>query len=161
MIGAVLTFIVRPLSVALCAVWFKLPWREQAFVAWAGLRGAVPIIMATVPLAAGSPRSETIFEEVLVLVVVFTLLQAPTLPAVARLLRIADAAPVDIEVEVAPLDRVQADFMQVSVPPGSRLHGVTIKELRLPPLSVVASSCATASPSPRSRSTASRRATSS
>ena len=137
-IGAVLTFIVRPLSVALCAVWFKLPWREQAFVAWAGLRGAVPIIMATVPLAAGSPRSETIFEEVLVLVVVFTLLQAPTLPAVARLLRIADAAPVDIEVEVAPLDRVQADFMQVSVPPGSRLHGVTIKELRLPPLSVVA-----------------------
>lgn len=137
-IGAVLTFVVRPIAVFVCSVWFRVPWREQVFIGWAGLRGAVPIIMATVPLAAGSPRAFTIFEEVLVLVVVFTLLQAPTLPWVARLLRITDAAPVDIEVEVAPLDRVQADFMQVSVPAGSRLHGVTIKELRLPPLSVVA-----------------------
>lgn len=138
-IGAVLTFVVRPVSVFVCAVWFKVPWREQLFIAWAGLRGAVPIIMATVPLAEGAPGAETIFEEVLVFVVVFTLLQAPSLPWVARLLGVAgDDAGADIEIEVAPLDRAQADFMQIRVPPGSRLHGVTIMELGLPPLTVVA-----------------------
>ncbi|WP_232548786.1 potassium/proton antiporter [Propioniciclava soli] len=139
LIGTVLTFVVRPISVAVCATWFKVPWREQAFIAWAGLRGAVPIIMATVPLAAGAPGAETIFEEVLVFVVVFTLLQAPSLPWVARVLGITgDDSGADIEVEVAPLDRAQADFMTIRVPEASRLHGVTIKELGLPKFTVVA-----------------------
>ena len=138
-IGAFLTFVARPLAVFVCSVWFRVPWREQAFISWAGLRGAVPIIMATVPLAAGAPDAAITFEEVTVFVVVFTLVQAPTLPWVARKLGIADAVdPVDIEVEVAPLDRIQADFMQIRVPAGSRLHGVTIKELRLPRLTVIA-----------------------
>lgn len=139
LIGAFLTFVARPLSVAICAVWFRVPWREQAFISWAGLRGAVPIIMATVPLAAGAPSASRISEEVLVFVVVFTLLQAPTLPWVARRLGIAgEVDPHDIEVEVAPLDRIQADFMQVKVPEGSRLHGVTVRELRLPKFTVIA-----------------------
>lgn len=139
LVGAFLTFVARPVAVLACSVWFRVPWREQAFVAWAGLRGAVPIIMATVPLAAGAPAASQIFEEVLVLVIVFTLLQAPTLPWVARRLGISEAdQSVDIEVEVAPLDRIQADFMQVTVPVGSRLHGVTVKELRLPPFAVIA-----------------------
>ena len=122
----------------LCSVWFKVPWREQAFISWAGLRGAVPIIMATVPLAAGAPSAERISEEVLVFVIVFTLVQGPSLPWVARKLGIVDdAAALDIEVEVAPLDRIQADFMQVKVPEGSKLHGVTIGELRLPRFTVI------------------------
>ena len=50
--GLFLTLIARPLSVWACAAWFKVPWRQQAFLSWAGLRGAVPIIMATVPLAS-------------------------------------------------------------------------------------------------------------
>ncbi|RXW32557.1 potassium/proton antiporter [Propioniciclava flava] len=137
-IGTFLTFVARPVSVALCSVWFKVPWREQAFISWAGLRGAVPIIMATVPLAAGAPSAERISEEVLVFVVVFTLMQGPSLPWVARKLGIVDdAAALDIEVEVAPLDRIQADFMQVKVPDGSKLHGVTVGELRLPRFTVI------------------------
>ncbi len=137
-IGTFLTFVARPVSVALCSVWFKVPWREQAFISWAGLRGAVPIIMATVPRAEGAPSAERISEEVLVFVVVFTLVQGPSLPWVARKLGIVDdAAALDIEVEVAPLDRIQADFMQVKVPDGSKLHGVTIGELRLPRFTVI------------------------
>jgi cell volume regulation protein A len=120
-------------------VWFKVPWREQAFISWAGLRGAVPIIMATVPLGRRRPVSaERISEEVLVFVIVFTLVQGRALPWVARKLGIVDdAAALDIEVEVAPLDRIQADFMQVKVPEGSKLHGVTIGELRLPRFTVI------------------------
>ena len=138
-IGGFLTFVARPISVVVCAVWFRVSWREQAFISWAGLRGAVPIIMATVPMAAGVPAAERISEEVLFFVVVFTMLQAPTLPWVARKLGVAgEADPLDIEVEVAPLERIQADFMQVKVPEGSKLHGVTIRELRLPKFTVIA-----------------------
>ncbi|MCB0912395.1 MAG: potassium/proton antiporter [Propionibacteriaceae bacterium] len=136
--GAVLTFVARPLSVFACLVWFRIPWREQAFISWAGLRGAVPIIMATVPLAAGAPGAEGLFDLVFVFVVVFTLLQAPTLPWVARILKVSTGEDAtDVSVEFAPLDTIKADMMQVHVPDGSRLHGVSIRELRLPANSVV------------------------
>lgn len=136
--GVVLTFLARPLSVFLCLSWFKVPWREQLFVSWAGLRGAVPIIMATVPLAAGAPGAEALFDMVFAFVVVFTLLQAPTLPWVARRLQVSSGEDAtDVEIEFAPLDTISADMMQVHVPEGSRLHGVTIRELRLPKNSVV------------------------
>ncbi len=136
--GLFLTVIARPLSVAVCSVWFRVPWREQAFLSWAGLRGAVPIIMATVPLASPLPQARDLFDLVFVFVVVYTTLQAPTLEWVARKLGVTTGDDaVDIEVEVAPLDKIQADFMQIKVPAGSQLHGVTIFELRLPPSTVV------------------------
>ena len=136
--GAVLTFVARPLSVFACLVWFRVPWREQAFISWAGLRGAVPIIMATVPLAAGAPGAAGLFDMVFAFVVVFTLLQAPTLPWVARILKVSTGEDAtDVSFEFAPLDTIKADMMQVHVPEGSRLHGVTIRELRLPRNSVV------------------------
>lgn len=136
--GAFVTFVARPVSVIASIGWFRVPWREQAFISWAGLRGAVPIIMATVPLAASAPQAGELFDMVFAFVLVFTLLQAPTLPRVARWLEISDAKEAtDVEIEFAPLDTIKADMMQVHVPPGSRLHGVTIRELRLPRNSVV------------------------
>ena len=137
-VGAFLTFVARPLSVVLCVAWFKVPWREQAFISWAGLRGAVPIIMATVPLAAGAPAAHAIFNLVFAFVVVFTVLQSPTLPWVARILRVSTGEDAtDVDIEFAPLDTIKADMMQVHVPPGSRLHGVSVRELRLPRNTVV------------------------
>ena len=71
-------------------------------------------------------------------VVAFTLLQSPTLPWAARLLRVSTGEDAtDVEIEFAPLDTIKADMVQVHVPEGSRLHGVTIRELRLPRNSVV------------------------
>ncbi len=136
--GAFLTFVARPLSVIACVAWFKIPWREQVFISWAGLRGAVPIIMATVPLAARAPEATELFDMVFAFVVVFTLLQAPTLPWLARVLRVSTGEEAtDVEIEFAPLDTIKADMMQVHIPEGSKMHGVTIRELRLPQNSVV------------------------
>jgi cell volume regulation protein A len=91
-----------------------------------------------VPLAAGAPQAGELFDMVFAFVLVFTLLQAPTLPWVARVLRVSDGEEAtDVEIEFAPLDTIKADMMQVHVPPGSRLHGVSIRELRLPRTSVV------------------------
>ena len=64
---------------------------------------------------------------------VFTLLQGPTLPWLARKLDVtAPAEPLEIIVDAAPLDDLHAELLQAQVPDGSRLHGVEIFELRLP-----------------------------
>jgi potassium/hydrogen antiporter len=136
--GLFLTLVARPASVVACAAWFKVPARYQVFLSWAGLRGAVPIVLATIPLAQGVAGAEFLFDVVLVFVIVFTCLQGPTLPWVARLLGLVDdESAQDVEVEVAPLDKISADLLQVRIPPKSRLAGVEVGELRLPKDTVV------------------------
>lgn len=132
-VGAVLTFVARPLSVFSCAVWFRVGWREQLFVGWAGLRGAVPIILATIPLAADVPGARDLFDIVFVAVVVYTLVQAAPLAWLAGRCGVLHDEVRDIEVEAAPLERISADLLQVHVPRRSRLAGVEVGELRLPP----------------------------
>ena len=131
--GLVLTFVARPISVLVSAAVQPMPWRELSFLSWAGLRGAVPIVFATIPLAAGVPGSEQLFDIVFVLVVVYTLLTGPTLPLVARVLKVTRRSePRDLDLEAAPLERVAADLLQLTISPKSLLHGVEVGELRLP-----------------------------
>ncbi len=131
--GFVLTFLARPLSVALSALPFRWGWREQVFLSWAGLRGAVPIVLATIPLTSELAGAQRIFDIVFVLVVVYTLVQGPTLPLVAGRLRLTAAMTTrELSVDAAPLDEMHAELLELSVPRGSHLHGVTIDELRLP-----------------------------
>ena len=137
-VGTVLLVLARPLSVVLCLVPFRTPWRHQAFISWAGLRGAVPIVLATYPIVADVPGSEQILDVVFVAVVVFTLVQGPTLPAAARALGLVPSdATRELQVEVAPLDRLDAELLTLAVPRGSRLHGVAVFELRLPRPAVI------------------------
>jgi cell volume regulation protein A len=132
-VGLVLVFLARPISVALSVSWFGVGLREQAFLSWAGLRGAVPIVLATIPLSEGVVGSGGLFNVVFLLVVVFTLAQGTTLPAAARWLGMtAPAEAAAVSVESAPLERMRADLLQLEVPPGSRLAGVHVDELRMP-----------------------------
>ena len=78
-IGLVLTFVARPLSVVAAVLPFRDSWAERAFLSWAGLRGAVPIVLATVPLTEGTAGATRLFDVVFVLVALGTLLHAPTL----------------------------------------------------------------------------------
>lgn len=137
-IGLVLLLAARPLSVLACLVPFRVPWREQGFISWAGLRGAVPIVLATFPIVEGVSDAGDLLNIVFVLVVIFTVIQGPSLPAVARLLGLTKPdALQEIQVETAPLDTLHADLLTVSIPAGSRLQGVAIFELRLPPPTAV------------------------
>ncbi len=132
-VGSVLVLVARPAAVIVSTLPLRVPWRQQAFLSWAGLRGAVPIVLATIPVSAHLPGATYLFDLVFVVVVVFTLLQGPTLPWVARRLKvITPAEPLEIDVEAAPLEALPADLLQAEIPPGSRLHGVDIFELRLP-----------------------------
>ena len=132
-VGLVLLLVARPASLLVTVSWFRVPAREQVFLSWAGLRGAVPIVLATIPLARSVPGAEKVFDLVFVLVVLFTAVQGPTLPWVARRLRVgADLAAVGLDVESSPLGALDADVIHVKVGRGSRLHGVELFELRLP-----------------------------
>ena len=132
-IGLVLLLVARPLSVLVSTTPFRMPWRDQAFLSWAGLRGAVPVVLATVPLTVGAPDLDWIFDLVFVLVVVFTLVQGPTLPWIAERLGVADAyQTLDLAVESTPLEELGAELIQVQVGPQSHQHGVEVFELRLP-----------------------------
>ncbi|WP_431945741.1 potassium/proton antiporter [Actinacidiphila sp. bgisy167] len=134
LVGLVLTMVARPLSVMASLLPFRRPFRDQALLSWAGLRGAVPIVLATIPMVAGVPQSERIFNIVFVLVIVYTLVQGPTLPWVARRLRLADLGGAeDLGIESAPLERLRGHLLSVRIPPRSRMHGVEVGELRLPP----------------------------
>ena len=132
-LGLVLLLLARPLSVVVSMTPFRVPWRQQAFLSWAGLRGAVPVVLATVPVTTGVPGTAWLFDLVFVLVVVFTLVQAPTLPWVARRLGVAGLVDTrDLDLEAAPLAVLDADVLQVRVGADSRMHGLEVFELRLP-----------------------------
>jgi cell volume regulation protein A len=131
--GLVLTFVARPLAVLVAMVVQPLGARDGAFLSWAGLRGAVPVVLMTIPLADGVPGALQLFDLVFVLVVCYTLVTAPTLPLAARLLGLVQPRdPRAFELEVAVLERIAADLLQITITPRSRLHGVEVGELRLP-----------------------------
>ncbi|QJY49520.1 potassium/proton antiporter [Pseudonocardia broussonetiae] len=131
--GLVLLLAARPLSVIAAATPFRVPWREQAFLSWSGLRGAVPIVLALIAVTEGAPSAARLVDVVFVLVVALTLLQGTTLPVVARMLGVAQGVGTQrIEVDAAPLDELGADLIQVRIPDGSHLRGVYVRELRLP-----------------------------
>jgi cell volume regulation protein A len=137
-IGLVLLLVARPVSVFVSLLPFRVPWREQIFISWAGLRGAVPIVLATFPIVAGVPDSVRILNIVFILVVVFTLVQGPSLRLLAqRLGLITKEATRELQVEAAPLDVLDAELLTMTVQHSSRLHNVTVLELRLPDPSVI------------------------
>lgn len=137
-IGLLLLFVARPVSVVASLLGFKIPWREQFFLSCAGLRGAVPIVLTTFPIVAGVPDSYRLLNIVFVLVVVFTLIQGPSLRPVAQALGlISRESTREIQVEAAPLDVLDAELLTMTVQPESRLHNVTVLELRLPDPSVI------------------------
>jgi cell volume regulation protein A len=137
-VGLVLLLVARPVSVVGSLAAFNIPWREQVFLSWAGLRGAVPVVLATFPIVAGVPDSSRLLNIVFLLVVVFTLVQGPSLRPIAQALGlITRESTREIQVEAAPLDVLDAELLTMTVQPTSRLHNVTILELRLPDPAVI------------------------
>lgn len=132
-VGLVLTMVARPLEVYASLLPFRIPWQEKVLMSWAGLRGAVPIILATIPMVSGIEGSEKVFNIVFVLVVVYTLVQGPTLPWLAKALKLGDSdAASDLGIESAPLERLRGHLLSVAIPEKSKMHGVEVGELRLP-----------------------------
>ncbi len=135
----VVAFVARPLAVWLGTTGMKFRWKSKVFMSWAGLRGAVPIILATYPLASGLPIGEEIFNLVFFAVILSVALQGSTLGPLARLLGLSTPsrpAPLySLEFQtMAPSD---LDLMVIDMPDPQGAPGPYIRDLRLPPGAVI------------------------
>jgi cell volume regulation protein A len=131
---AVLVFVARPLAVVLSVSPFRYRVREQVFLSWAGLRGAVPIVLATFALSAHVSGSDTIFNAVFFVTLVSTLAQGMTLEPFARRLGLTtEARPFySPPVEIGAIQALGGDIVEYEVRPGDALAGTFIRELDIP-----------------------------
>jgi len=104
LLALALMLVARPLSVWISLLPFRLPWREQLFVSWVGLRGAVPIVLATFPLLAGLDQGGAYFNAAFIVVLMSLLLQGWTIAPLARVLRL------EVPPQVKPLQRIDLDI---------------------------------------------------
>jgi cell volume regulation protein A len=103
-VALVLMLVARPLAVLLCLAPFRFNWREKTFIAWTGLRGAVAIFLASIPMLVGLPKAHLYFDVAFVVVIISLLLQGWTLAAAARKLHVAlpraDRGPRRVELDL-------------------------------------------------------------
>ena len=133
-VTALLMFVARPLSVFISLAPFHVGTREKLLVSWVGLRGAVPIVLATYPLLAGLPNALLIFNVVFFVVFVSTLLQGASIPTVARWLGVNAPLPPQWEqpLEFNPVRGLKSTLREVILPAESDAAGKRIMDLKLP-----------------------------
>ena len=133
-IALFLILVARPIAVLICLAPFVFSWRERLFIAWVGLRGAVPIILAIFPLLAGLEQAQLLFNLAFVVVLVSLLLQGSSLPLAARLCK------VEIPPQPEPLQRtsldtaIEGDFelLVYQLDNANWCVGVTLRDLKMP-----------------------------
>lgn len=134
LISIFLIFIARPLGVFISLPFGKVNLKEKTFISWVGLRGAVPIILATFPLLADVPRADVLFNVVFFIVITSVLIQGTTIPLVAKWLGVessdSEAKTGHVEFEFNYADGSQKK--ELTVPSGSKAVGRQIVELKLP-----------------------------
>ena len=138
-LGLFLAVVARPAVVAACLAPFRMPLREIAYVGWVGLRGAVPIILATFPVLAGVPGARRLFDVVFFVVAVNAIVPGWTVPRAARLLRVGGDAPppAPAVVEISSSRQLQGDVLSFRIEAASAVAGSLISELPFPDGSAV------------------------
>jgi cell volume regulation protein A len=138
-ITGVLTLVARPLAVFLSTPFQGFGRRERAFLAWAGLRGAVPIVLATFALSKSVSESSTIFNTVFFVVLLSTLAQGLTLEPLARRLGLTTGRPPFHEppIEVGAVRALGAEILEHHVAPGDAIVGRLVRESGLPRTAIV------------------------
>jgi cell volume regulation protein A len=132
-VTALLLFVARPVAVAACLAWFRYDLRELTLVSWAGLRGAVPIVLATFAYTARYPDAELIFNLVFFVVLVSVAVQGLTVTALATRLGLRAQGPAWAPVaEALPLDGVDAELVEVTVTPDLHIAGQVLRNVPLP-----------------------------
>jgi len=129
-----LILVARPVGVFISLALSRTTIKEKTFISWVGLRGAVPIVLATFPLLAGVPESHLLFNLVFFIVITSVLLQGASIPIVARWLGVdtpgqkPQARKVEFEF---PYDEEMSNI-EIDIPQGSQAVGRQVVDLKLP-----------------------------
>lgn len=140
LIAAVLILVARPIAVLPIMKMFGFNARESSLVAWVGLRGSVPIILAIFPLMFGLEGAELIFNVVFFVVLISATIQGTTLPIVARKLGLTEKPPAvpAASLEITALEEVDADIVEYTLSDHPRAAGRRLSQMALPDTTVVA-----------------------
>lgn len=127
LVTGLLLLVGRPLAVVLSLLPFGFTWREMTLVSWAGLRGAMPIVLATFPATAGVPAGETVFNLVFFVVVVSALVQGTTVAGLATRLGLSVERPAWQSIaDAVELDDVDVDLIEIEVTQDLALVGARL-----------------------------------
>jgi cell volume regulation protein A len=133
-LAILLAFVARPLVAALCLVWFRYPSREVAYIGWVGLRGAVPIVLATYPVLVGAPGADRIFHVVFFIVVANALVPGATVAWVTRRLGLQKAEAPAPQAVLAIESRLplEGELLSFYVDEALVVTGASLRDLDFP-----------------------------
>jgi cell volume regulation protein A len=132
-LALLLAFFARPVVAAVCLAPFRYPLHEIAYIGWLGLRGAVPIILGTLPVLAGVDPNRRLFHVIFFIVLVNALLPGATVGWITRHLRLhVDRPPPPASLEVASTRVLHREILAFYLEPASAACGVAVGELPLP-----------------------------
>ena len=139
LVAVALVLVARPLAVLLCATPFGLSAREQGFLAWAGLRGGVPIVLATFPIAAGVPGALRVFDAVFFVVVLSVAAQGLTMRWAAGKLGLVEAHPVPrlAEIDSATLSTLHSELVELRAADLGIGSGTPVRDAELPGAAII------------------------
>lgn len=134
-LGLFLAFVARPVVVFLCLLPFRYGWRQSLYVGWVGLRGAVPIVLATMPVMAGVPAAEPLFHLVFFIVVVTAVVPGGTVGWVTRRLGLATGEPPapTAVLEINSLTPLAGEILGFTIAEPTAACGAMISQLPFPP----------------------------
>jgi len=134
LLGGALALVARPVAVLATLVPFRAPWRERMFVAWVGLRGAVPIVLAAYPVLCGVAEGDAIFHLVFFVVLVNSIVPGATVARLARRWQLTARAPTSApaSVELVSLRDYPGEFVWYTIDRASAVAGASVHELPLP-----------------------------
>jgi cell volume regulation protein A len=139
LISLFLIVIVRPVAVFISLIPFKTRIREKWFLSWVGLRGAVPIVLATYPLLAGAEKAHMIFNIVFFIALTSVIIQGTSLPLVAKWLRLTIPTELKKRTQSDHLltEGIKSLLAQVTIPDDGTVVGKQIIQLALPKTTLI------------------------
>lgn len=138
-LSAVLIFLARPIGVFISMIFSNFKLNEKLFISWVGLRGAVPVILATFPLTAGLAIGPYIFNLIFFITLTSALVQGWSIPLTAKILRVKGKKELTshLPIEMTDAEKTNNELLDIIIPQNSAVAGRSLAELRLPPESLI------------------------
>jgi cell volume regulation protein A len=135
----ILTLVARPVTVFLLTAFTKLSIQKKTFISWSGIRGTVPIVLATYPLIAGLDPNHQMFNIIFIAVILSIVVQGPSLNKIANVLKLASKKRKNVlnSMELVTVHDTDVDLIEIFIDDELYRGECRIADLNLPPNSAI------------------------